>query len=172
MPKALDKKQPSSSVANMLDANVGAAALQTPARREEPLKPTPLALDIPPKLLQVDKTGEAANIHRQFILTNTTDETLKRLVAIYSRATGIDLKSTELMRAILIALNHAAVELEREAAHIGALKRPKNEKGNEHLRDRLERKIARAIIAGMRATTLMEENGTQGQIALEAISSS
>lgn len=168
MAKTLEKKQPTSSVANMLDANVGRAAVTPPPLQTgQPIKPTPIALEIPPQPLRLDKTGEAANIHRQFILTNTTDETLKHLVTIYSRATGIDLKSTELMRAILIALKHAAPELEREAAHIGTLKRPKNEKGNEYLRDRLERKLARAIIAGMRATTLMEEDGTQGKMALE-----
>jgi len=57
----------------------------------------------------------------------------------------------------LIALEHAAPELEREAAHIGRLKRPKNERGNEGLRDRLERRIARALIAGTRATTILGE---------------
>jgi hypothetical protein len=156
MPKPLDKPQPTSSVANMLDLGVGAAALAKPPRREN-VPPTPVANEIPPQPVVAEPPGEAANIHRQFILTRSADETLKKLVRIYSRAGGVDLKSSEVMRAMLIALEHAAPELEREAARIGKLKRPKNDRGNEGLRDRLERRIARAIIAGLRATTPPEE---------------
>jgi len=156
MPKPLDKPQPTSSVANMLDLGVGAAALAKPSHREN-VPPTPIANDIPPQPAPTEPAGEPANIHRQFILTRSADETLKKLVRIYSRAGGVDLKSSEVMRAVLIALEHAAPELEREAARIGRLKRPKNDRGNEGLRDRLERRIARAIIAGARATTPPEE---------------
>ena len=158
MPKPLDKPQPSSSVANMLDLGVGAAALAKPSRRENVL-PTPVANELPPQPAPspAEPAGEPANIHRQFILTRPADETLKKLVRIYSRAGGVDLKSSEVMRAVLVALEHAAPELEREAARIGKLKRPKNDRGNEGLRDRLERRIARAIIAGLRATTPPEE---------------
>lgn len=156
MPKPLDKPQPTSSVANMLDLGVGAAALAKPPRRES-VPPTPVANEIPPQPVAAEPPGELANIHRQFILTRSADETLKKLVRIYSRAGGVDLKSSEVVRAVLTALEHAAPELEREAARIGKLKRPKNDRGNEGLRDRLERRIARAIIAGLRATTLPEE---------------
>jgi hypothetical protein len=156
MPKPLDKPQPSSSVANMLDLGVGAAALAAPSRREH-VPPTPVANDIPPQPTPADPAGEPANIHRQFILTRSADETLKKLVRIYSRAGGVDLKSSEVMRAVLIALEHAAPELERQATRTGRLKRPKNDRGNEGLRDRLERRIARAIIAGVRASTPPEE---------------
>lgn len=156
MPKPLDKPQPTSSVANMLDLGVGAAALAKPPRREN-VPPTPLANEIPPQPVPAEPPGEPANIHRQFILTRSADETLKKLVRIYSRAGGVDLKSSEVMRAVLVALDHAAPELEREATRIGRLKRPKNDRGNEGLRDRLERRIARAIIAGLRATTPPEE---------------
>jgi hypothetical protein len=156
MPKPLDKPQPTSSVANMLDLGVGAAALAKPPRREH-VPPTSVANDIPPQPVQAEPPGEPANIHRQFILTRSADDTLKKLVRIYSRAGGVDLKSSEMMRAVLVALEHAAPELEREAARIGRLKRPKNDRGNEGLRDRLERRIARAIIAGLRTTTPPEE---------------
>lgn len=152
----MNKPQPSSSVANMLDLGVGAAAIAKPSKREH-TPPTPVANEIPPQPMLVPSLGEAANIHRQFILTRSTEETLKKLVGIYSKATGIDLKGSEILRAVLIALEHAATELERESSHIGRLKRPKNDKGNESLRDQLERKIAKAIIAGTRATTILED---------------
>jgi hypothetical protein len=156
MPKPLDKPQPSSSVANMLDLGVGAAALAKPSRREN-VPPTSVANELIPQPVPAEPPGEPANIHRQFILTRSADDTLKKLVRIYSRAGGVDLKGSEVMRAVLVALEHAAPELEREAARIGRLKRPKNDRGNEGLRDRLERRIARAIIAGLRATTPPEE---------------
>ncbi|MDQ3258898.1 MAG: hypothetical protein M3R15_34385 [Acidobacteriota bacterium] len=155
MAKLLTKPQRESSVSNMLDMAVGAAALSTPPKRE-PTTPTPIANEILPQPVQNGTTGEPANIHRQFILTGSTDETLKKLVSIYSKATGIDLKASEVMRAVLMALEHATPELEREAAHIGRLKRPKNERGKEALRDQLERRIARAIIAGTRAADVLE----------------
>lgn len=156
MAKLLNKPQPTSSVANMLDLGVGAAALAKPTNRE-PTSLTPIADHLTPQPATAEPTGDPANIHRQFILTNSTDETLKKLVNIYSKATGVDLKGSEIMRAVLIALEHAAPELEREAAHIGRLKRPKNERGNEGLREQLERRLARAIIAGTRATTVLGE---------------
>ncbi len=155
MAKPLTKPQPQSSVSNMLDLAVGAAAISTPHKREG-ITPTPVANEILPLPAHTDATGEPANIHRQFILTGATDETLKRLVSIYSKATGIDLKASEVMRAMLMALEHAAPELEREAVHIGRLKRPKNERGKEALRDQLERRIASAIIAGTRAADVLD----------------
>jgi hypothetical protein len=79
-------------------------------------------------------------------------------VRIYSRAGGVGLKSSEVMRAVLVALEYAAPELEREATRIGRLKRPKNDRGIEGLRNRFERRIARAIIAGLRATAPPEED--------------
>jgi len=163
MPKPLDKPQPSSSVANMLDPGVGAAALAKPPRREN-VPPTPVANDIPPQPLPAEPPGEPANLHRQFILTRPANDTLRKLVRIYSRAGGVELKSSEVIRAVLMALEHAAPELERESKRIGRLKRPKNERGNEGLRDRLERRIARAIVAGMKTTTMLEEE-TDGRLS-------
>jgi hypothetical protein len=155
MAKPLTKPQPQSSVSNMLDLAVGAAAVSTPPKREI-LAPTPVTNEISSLPVRRETTGEPTNIHRQFILTTSTDETLKKLVNIYSKATGVDLKASEVMRAVLIALEHAAPELEREAARIGRLKRPKNERGKESLRDQLERRIASAIIAGTRAADVLE----------------
>src|ERR671921_386415 len=93
MPKPLDKPQPSSSVANMLDLGVGAAALAKPSRREN-VPPTPVANELPPQPATppTEPPGEPANIHRQFILTRSADETMKKLVRIYSRAGGVGLK--------------------------------------------------------------------------------
>jgi hypothetical protein len=156
MPKPLSRSQPTSSVANLLQPGVGAAALASPPARSEVLLPTPIVEQLPAAPKSVEPTGEAANVLRQFTLTAAADRTLKELTVTYSRATGLDLKLSEILRAVLVALRHALPELTREAGHIGPLKRPKNERGNEALRDELERRIARAIIAGMRASDTLE----------------
>ena len=154
MAKPLTKPQPRSSVSNMLDLSVGAAALSAPPQPAESQEiSTPVqAVALPPAPAE----EEVASIHRQFILTRSADETLKKVLQIYSKATGLDLKASELLRALLLALEHVAPELEREAARIGRLKRPKNERSNKALRDELERNIARAIVSGARAANLME----------------
>jgi len=155
MAKPLTKPQRQSSVSNMLDLSVGAAALSKPSVRES-TAPTPITSETGSVPKRNTTTGEPTNIYRQFILTGSTDETLKKLLSIYSKATGVDLKASEVMRAVLIALEHAVPELEREATRIGRLKRHKNERGNEDLRNQLERRIAGSIIAGTRAAKMFE----------------
>lgn len=158
MAKSLTKEQPTSSVANMLDPSVGAAAIKPPENIDLQVL-TPITTKLPdPRPAAVsltERTGEAANVLRQFTLTSSAEETLKNIVDIYSKASGLNLKSSEVLRAILIALEHATPELKRESVHLGRLKRAKHERGNEVLRDALERKIARAIITGMRAANMM-----------------
>jgi len=155
MAKPLTKPQRQSSVSNMLDLSVGAAALSKPSVRES-TAPTPITSETGSVPKRNTTTGEPTNIYRQFILTGSTDETLRKLLMIYRKATGVDLKASEVMRAVLIALEHAVPELEREATRIGRLKRHKNERGNEDLRNQLERRIAGSIIAGTRAAKMFE----------------
>jgi hypothetical protein len=78
-------------------------------------------------------------------------------VSIYSAATDLDLKTSEIRRAVLVVLEHVITVLDKEARQIGPLKRPKHERGKEALRDQLERRIARAIIAGTRAANVLGE---------------
>lgn len=90
-------------------------------------------------------------------VTARTDRVLKRLVSTYSDATRIDLKHSEVLRAILVAVEHAMPELLREANGIGVIRRPKNDRGREAEREQLERRIAKAFVAGMRASGLLED---------------
>lgn len=48
-------------------------------------------------------------------------------------------------------------ELVREAQGIGPLRRPKNDRGREAEREALEREIARAFLAGMRAAGMLTD---------------
>jgi hypothetical protein len=162
MPKPLTKPQPTSSVAKLLEPGVAAAAL---APVGAPSHTTQTNGSVP-ALGQADAgnlmvvtgvpTGEIANITRQFILTPTTDETLKRLITIYNRASGANLTNSHVLRAILKGVAHAMPELEREAARLRALKRPSNARGKEALREEFEQKLAAAFIAGMRAAAVYE----------------
>lgn len=103
-----------------------------------------------------EPTGEPADIIRQLHLTATTDATLQRVIAAYSRAIGFELTKTEFFRAVLHALE-PTVELHvREASTLGRLRRHKNEAWLFHKRDELERAIAAAFTAAMRAAPTMK----------------
>src|SRR5262245_22311669 len=101
MPKPLSKSQPTSSVASLLQPGVGAAALAAPPARSEVLLPTPIVEQLPAVPRPSEPTGELATVLRQFTLTAAADRTLKELTATYSRATGLDLKHSEVLRAVL-----------------------------------------------------------------------
>lgn len=158
MPKVLTKPQPTSSVAKMLEPGVGAHVTAKPeavTQSERPLPVQPMALVQKANQDEIQPSGEVPDIPRQFTLTAKTDRTLKRLIATYSEATGMELKHSELLRAVLLAVEHAMPELEREARGIGRLKRPKNDRGREAEREALEQRIAKAFLAAMRATAAM-----------------
>jgi hypothetical protein len=144
MAKPLAHPQPRSSVASLLDPGVGAAAT----------RPAPGIPAFPPAGTPADepaRTGEPANIKREFVLTRGADETLRKLVALCEQATGTRLTNSHVLRAILRALELAMPELEREAARLGPLKRPSNAKGNEADRDEFEQRLAACLHAGLRA---------------------
>ena len=103
-----------------------------------------------------EPTGERAVVMRQFQLTPSADATLQEMIASYSQATGLELTRSEFLRAVLHALSSTVLLHQREARSIGRLKRPKNEAWLFNKRDELERSIARAFVAAMRAAPSME----------------
>ena len=158
MPKELTRKQPSSSLANLLaDSSVGSATGKLGSHAPEPSDDTVSVATLPPKhaVPTGEPTGEPANIPRQVMLTETCDKTLKRVVRIYSQAIGFDLSNAEMIRSMLHAVAHAVPMLEREAGNMERMRRPKNARGNEAIRDQIERNIASAFVAGMRAAPEM-----------------
>lgn len=152
MAKPLSRPAPSSSVASMLDPAIGAHALSRPA---DPVASAPFVVvsaptPLPRQSRQVP-AGEATGVMRQFSLTPTADRTLRRILAAYSQASGVELKQSELLRAVLMAFEQAMPALIQAATTLKPLKRPKNERGTEFLRDALERELAAAILLGMRS---------------------
>lgn len=157
MPIPRSQKEPTSSVANMLTSGIGASLMSKapPITEVEPLTPKIIAL---PERVPAGIIGEPADIKLQFTLTKSTEKVLEELASSYRDACGMKPSRSELLRAILKALRCGMNELKREATHIGRLKRPKKEKGQES-QDRvakMEDKIVYAIIAGMRACELPE----------------
>lgn len=162
MPKELTRKQPSSSLANVLaEASVGPAIASPGLHAPKPSEHKIVGVIQPPEKPAPtgEPTGEPANIHRQFGLTKTADQTLRELIELYSTAVGFDLTNAEVFRGVLHGIKHAMPMLKREARHIGKQKRFKNSKGNEALRDQLEQKVGRAFVAGMRAASDMDQGG-------------
>src|SRR3954451_13965310 len=154
MAKPLTIIPPTSSVAKLLDPGIGAAALRPvgppaggPVHGRAGVQEGPAA---PPR--PVAPTGEPADIKREFTLTRSADGTLNELLALLQRQTGSRLHSSHLMRALLRAFQHALPEIEREAAALGTLKRPRNASGQEAERDEFEARIAAALLAGLRSS--------------------
>ena len=87
MPKPLARQQPSSSVARLLEPGIAAGALApvVPDRAEQQSYGTIQEIK---RSEGRNPTGEVVNVTRQFILTESTDEILKQLVQVYSRAVG------------------------------------------------------------------------------------
>jgi hypothetical protein len=118
MPKPLARLQPSSSVARLLEPGIAAGALAS-------VKPNLVdqsVYDADSEFVHSgtrSATGELANITRQFILTESTDENLRQLVQLYSKAAGSQLTNSHILRAILKGISHAMPEIEREAERLG-----------------------------------------------------
>jgi hypothetical protein len=155
MPKPLVRQQPSSSVARLLEPGIAAGAL-APVRSERADQPSQGTVQENERNRGRGATGEIANITRQFIVTESTDEILKQLVQLYSRAASSQLTNSHILRAILKGVAHAMPELEREAERLGKIKRPRNVRGKEHERELFERRITTAFMAGMRAASMYE----------------
>src|SRR5262245_58093529 len=174
MAKRLERLQPSSSIANVLDLDAARAAIGEPSRHQlvvtaidpgaehDGQEPSPAP--VPSGAAQAQSsvaptaapTGEFPRVMRQIKLTPTADATLQAVIDAYSRATGLELTRSEFVRALILALGHTSGLHEREARGIGRLRRPKNEARLFHKRDELERSIARAFIAAMRGAPVME----------------
>jgi hypothetical protein len=134
MPKPLYVPQPSSSVRNLLEPGVGRAALAGTT----------------PEAAPAGATGETPDVKREFILTQTADDTLGHVVTLYSKATGTQVSNSHFLRALLKALAQVLPDLEREAWQLGRLRRPSNARGREAEREEYERTLAGALLRGLR----------------------
>ena len=141
MAKPLTSAVPSSAVARLLEPGVARAALvEAPGGAPKPPEPT----------------GETPDIKREFILTQTADDALGHLTALYSKATSTNVTNSHFLRAVLKVLAHAMPEVEKQAWQTGKLRRPSNARGNEAEREEYERRLAVSLLAGLRACRPLE----------------
>jgi hypothetical protein len=89
-------------------------------------------------------------VKREFVLTQSAEDTFCELVALYQRATGTKLTASHVARAMLRGVAHCMESLEREAKYIGRQKLPSNARAKEADRERFEEHIAMAFVAGIR----------------------
>src|SRR5262245_30297608 len=78
------------------------------------------------------------NIKREFMLTQSADETLYNAVRLLSGATGSNLSNSHFFRIFLKCIAHAMPELRGEASKLGRLQRPSNWRGKEAEREEYE----------------------------------
>lgn len=155
MPRPLREAPPSSAVARLLDVGAAARAVSATAVT------APQSTNVPPRppaalLSQMPEAGAISLVKREFVLTPATEQSLLALIDILRRATGARLSASHVLRATLIGVEHARPTIETESRRIGPLKLPSNAHGREAERARFERRIAAALIAGMRAAASLD----------------
>ncbi len=163
MPKPLTKPQPSSSVATSLvdttamqEALMGSSEAASNNKLRVVRDDEATGSNPPPQVTPTERTGEPAKTHRQVILTESTDKTLKHLRQLFSGVTGSEVKNSNVARAWLMVSEHAKTQIEQAAAAIGPQDMPSNKFGNEHKRDAFDRKLAAAIFEGFRNAAAFE----------------
>lgn len=157
MAKQLTRARPTSSVAGLLESSIGRQVMGpvlANAARFPACTPIDLHRAEMPHPGSLRPSAPALSISRQFNLTPGADKSLKRLLAACGEALGLELKQSELLRAILLALETRAGEISAQLHQIGGIRRVKNERANAHLQEEMERRIAEAILAGLHPSTI------------------
>lgn len=141
MPKPLTQPPPTSSVANLLDPGIGSAVLAA-------VKPLPARPQAGMRDRDAAENPDAVYLKREFVLTQTTDQILKRLVSLFEAATGTTVSNSHILRAAFLLVADSWADLEREASRLGPLARPSNAKGREAERVAFEQALAECLRGG------------------------
>lgn len=157
MAKPLHEPLPSSSIARLLDHDAASRATAPPLAA--PLSPRAAASSASSSTTPVVRAGEASVcIKREFTLCSHTDEVFNRLADIYRRATRTRLSNSHVMRALLRGVADCLDGLELEAnKRLVPQKLPSNARGREAERAQFEERLARVLIAGVRATSVDDD---------------
>lgn len=155
MAKPLNKRQPTSSVASILESSVG-------SRLTAPLMSPALSTGMPSRVMEAGgekysrtAEGEISNIRmiaRQFSLTPRADRTVRLLIDAIAQGTGLELNQSELLRAMLHAAEQSLPSLPAAAADLGMLKRPRNDRDRQAEQASLEEDIAAALLEALRCS--------------------
>ncbi len=115
----------------------------------------------PGEINSSEASADIPHIKREFILTQSADETLYDTVRLFSKTTGAKLTNSHFLRILLKGIAYAMPQLEREASKLGKLKRPNNARENQAEREGYEQKIAEAVVAAMRSCPPFERTGSR-----------
>lgn len=148
MPQPLLRAQPTSSVAAMLDHGVGAQVTAKTQPASASAKRSETAPDHSKSL-----PSTVAVVPRQFLLSAKSDGVLKRLQHVFAENTGLELRQSELLRAMLLAVEQLMPEIESESATVGPLRRPKNGLGSDSAQSMLERRIGEVVLVAARRSS-------------------
>jgi len=138
---------PTSAVARLLDREVAARAIEP--RPGIAVLESAIAGHAPARK---NAHGPAAPlIKREFILTESADETFTRLLMLYRGTTRTRMTASHLFRAMMIGLSHCFTALDHESQRMSQERLPPNGPAFEAQRSAFERRIAEAFVAGIRA---------------------
>src|SRR6516162_9498031 len=104
MAKPLRQPTPSSAVARLFD--MGAAARAIAAMNSPDPVSTPQVALVPTPA----PSAQSANLKREFIFTQSAEDTFSELVSLYQRATGTKLTGSHVARAMLKGVAHCIVK--------------------------------------------------------------
>lgn len=154
MARPLRETPPSSAVARLLDVGAAARAITATAVTA----PETTNVDLRPGPADEPRSGDLtrpALVKREFVLTPAAERSLLTLIDSIRRATGARVSASHVLRALLVAVEHAGPQIDHEARRLGALKLPSNASGRDSERAAFERRIAAALVAGLRAASAL-----------------
>ena len=155
MPRPLRESPPTSAVARLLDVGAAARAVATTV-----VSAPEAMISVPPTTAAPQSgnrgLGCSSFVKREFVLTPATEQSLTHLIDGIRRETGARVSASHVLRALLLAAEHAKANIETEARCIGPLKLPCNARGRESERAAFERRIAAALVAGMRSAAALD----------------
>lgn len=155
MARPLREAPPSSAVARLLDVGAAARAITTTAVST----PESTNFGARPEPASESRSCNDARtmlVKREFVLTSVAERSLLGLINTIRHATGARVSASHVLRALLIAVEHAGPQIDHEARRLGALKLPSNASGRDAERSAFERRIAAALVAGMRASSALD----------------
>lgn len=157
MARPLRETPPTSAVARLLDVGAAARAVSSTAALA-PESPNALSPAVTPIAAETRPLGPNTLIKREFVLTPATDRAMTTLIDSLRLATGARVSASHVLRALLLAVEHAQGCIESESRHVGRLRLPSNARGRDAERAEFERRIAAVLAAGMRAAAAFDSS--------------
>lgn len=151
MPRTLRVSPPSSSVARLFDANAASRALAAPETSALVRRP-----ELGEASSRLEPPLNTSYTKREVTLCGVTDEAFSRLLQSFRESTGTRLSASHLIRALLHAVSEAVPSIEASARRLGRMRLPGNGRGTNAHRETFERKIALALLDGIRCHTTRE----------------